>query len=70
MNATEKALRNHARVETVDDERSMGNGVIVTLKQGWSFDPALDNRVRGEDSFSQALAEVRGAHSFAGPYDD
>ena len=69
MNATEKALRNHTRVELVDDEREIGNGVIVTLKRGWSFDPGQDNRVRGEDSFSRALAEVRGAHEFAGPYD-
>ena len=61
-------LRRHPRVELVDDERSIGNGLLVTLRQGWTFDPSADNRVSGHDTVSQALAEVRAAKPFAGPY--
>lgn len=63
-------LAAHPRVDMVDDERQAGNGIIVTLRQGWSFDPLADNRVRGADSASQALAMVRReALRFAGPYE-
>ncbi len=62
-------LRRHPRVEIVDDEREIGNGVIVTLKQGWTFDWTQDNRVAGEDTPREALALVRTAQPFAGPYD-
>jgi hypothetical protein len=61
-------LRKNARVEIVDDERSIGNGVIVTLKQGWSFDPVQDNRVSGEDTPHTMLEAVKAAYKFAGPY--
>lgn len=63
-------LRKHPRVEIVDDERQIGNGVIVTLKKGWTFDPAFDNRVRGEDTIKEMLASVRSAAPFEGPFDD
>ncbi len=63
-------LRGDKRVEHVDDERKSGNSVIVTLKQGWSFDVLADNRVAGEDTSSKALALVRQSAAFAGPYTD
>lgn len=63
-------LRKHPRVEIVDDERQIGNGVIVTLKKGWTFDPAFDNRVRGEDTIKEMLDSVRRAAPFEGPFDD
>lgn len=63
-------LRKHPRVEIVDDERGIGNGVIVTLKKGWTFDPAFDNRVRGEDTIKEMLESVRMASPFSGPFDD
>jgi hypothetical protein len=62
-------LSRHSRVEIVDDERSIGNSIIITLKQGWTFEPGIDNRVGGADTMKDALALVRGAHAFAGPYD-
>lgn len=52
------------RVEFVDDERSIGNGVIITLRQGWTFDPLQDNRVSGADTVTKALAMVRSAYTF------
>lgn len=64
-----RRLREHPYVELVDDERSIGNGVIVTLKQGWSFDPLCDNRVSGEDTPSAALEAVRLAYKFSGSYE-
>jgi hypothetical protein len=62
-------LRKHSRVEHVDDERAIGNGVIVTLRQGWTFEPGVDNRVRGEDTALGALLTVKLSWPFAGPYD-
>jgi len=63
-------LRGHARVDIVDDERASGNGVIVTLRKGWSFDPFCDNRVSGEETPSAALSAVRRSYSFSGPFED
>lgn len=68
MSKTLETLRRHPRVEIVDDEREIGNGIIVTLRRGWSFDQLDDNRVSGEDTVSDALAAVRRAHKFDGPY--
>ena len=65
-----KKLRSHSRVHLVDDERASGNGIIVTLTKGWSIDPLRDNRVFGEDSPSRALATVRRAVAFSGPYEE
>lgn len=61
-------LRRNPRVEIVDDERDIGNGVIVTLRKGWSFDPLQDNRIAGQDTPRKALDMVRSALAFAGPY--
>jgi hypothetical protein len=59
-------LRRHPRVEIADDERGIGNGVIVTLREGWTFDPVdPENRVRGEDTASEMLKSVRAAYSSA-----
>lgn len=63
-------MRMNARVEIVDDERAEGNGIIITLRQGWSFDPLQDNRVAGEDTIAAAVRLIRHAYPFAGPYTD
>lgn len=62
------AIRKNPRVKFVDDERSCGNGIIVTLRRGWSFDALEDNRVAGEDTVAEAAKLVRSAKRFAGPY--
>lgn len=62
-------MRKDRRVETVDDEREIGNGVIVTLRQGWTFDPLADNRVAGADTVTEARALLTTAQPFSGPFD-
>lgn len=64
-----ETLRNHHRVELVDDERTIGNGIIVTLKKGFTLDPMFDNRVGGADTVTEALGMVRRALKFDGPFD-
>jgi hypothetical protein len=63
-------LRRMPKVEEVSDERGIGNGVIVTLKKGWTFDPSFDNRVLGEDTVLELTVRVKQAPRFDGPYDD
>lgn len=62
------AIRADARVEHLDDERAMGNNVILTLRQGWTFTAGEDNRVDGADTPTDALRLLRSAKPFAGPY--
>lgn len=64
-----KRLSGNPKVEHVADERAIGNGVIVTLKQGWTFSPGEDNRVRGEDTVSAMTAAMRDVRAYAGPFD-
>lgn len=57
-------LRNHPRVKLVEDERAIGNGIIVTLRAGWHYDPLdYESRVRGDDTVTEALAAVRRAYA-------
>lgn len=74
MTTNLERLRGDRRVDIVDDERNSGNGngngVIVTLRQGWSFDPLQDNRVMGADTVTEACALLARAQKFAGPYTD
>ena len=63
-------LNRMQRIDFVDDERDIGNGVIVTLKRGWTFDALTDNRVAGADTPSDAIYMVKNATEFFGPYDD
>jgi hypothetical protein len=59
-----ETLKAHPRVAIVDDERAIGNGVIVELAAGFSFDPVdPENRVSGEDTPSKMLAAVRRAYT-------
>jgi len=48
----------HVRIEHWDDERSIGNSLIVTLKKGWRFEE-LSEHVRGFDTVKEAMEEVR-----------
>lgn len=52
-----------AKVEHWDDERSIGNSLIVTLKHGWKFDidPLYPNHVKGFETVAEARRLIREA---------
>lgn len=50
----------HKKIEHWDDERSIGNSLIVTLVKGWRFEERGEH-VRGFDTAKDAMAEVRAA---------
>lgn len=53
----------HPRVEHWDDERAMGNSLLVSLRAGWRFatDPAVPAHVEGFDTVKEAQRAVRAA---------
>ncbi len=57
-------LKAHPRVEIVDDERSIGNSVIVTLKNGWRFNDEGEH-VFGEDTPKNVLPPSSSASNHA-----
>jgi hypothetical protein len=52
-----------SKVEHWDDERGIGNSLIVTLAPGWQFgnDPAQHQHVEGFDTVREARMAVRRA---------
>jgi hypothetical protein len=48
----------NARIEEWDDERGIGNSLIVTLKPGWRFEEPGEH-VRGFDTVAEARREVK-----------
>lgn len=46
-----------SRIEFWDDERSIGNSLIITLKDGWAFRPA--EHVEGFDTVRDAVAGMK-----------
>jgi hypothetical protein len=50
----------HKKIEFWDDERNIGNSLIVTLTKGWRFEERGEH-VRGFDTKREAMAEVRAA---------
>lgn len=48
------------RIEHWDDERGLGNSLVVTLKVGWRFEEQGEH-VRGFDTEREAMDEVCGA---------
>ena len=53
----------HKKVLHWDDERSYGNGFMVTTAYGWAFDPDPDecaaSHVRGFDTAKDARAALK-----------
>lgn len=53
----------HPKVLHWDDERSYGNGYIVTTAYGWAFEPDPDHNaaehVRGFDTAREARARLK-----------
>lgn len=58
MNATERACREHRLVESVSDERRLGDGVWLFLKPGY-FSRSTGTTVIHEPSWSAALQVLR-----------
>lgn len=50
----------HSKIEHWDDERGIGNSLIVTLKKGWRFEDRGEH-VRGFDTKKEAMQEVMAA---------
>lgn len=58
MSKTIDAIRKHPWISAVDDERDIGNSIIVTLKREWescSEDPGCG--VKGFDTVADARSE-------------
>ena len=53
------ALSRHPKVELVEDEREIGNGIIVTLKRGWTL--VGGGNVAHVETVAEAQHLVRGA---------
>lgn len=51
-------------VEYWDDERNIDNGIIVTLRYGWSFESDCHEGVRGFDTVTEALEAVKRKHIY------
>ena len=68
MAMTIKTLKVHSKVEFCDDERAIGNSIIIQLKQGWTFTPLDDNRIDGADNVREAYLLLKTATRHDGPY--
>jgi len=57
-------------IEHWDDERGMGNGIIVTLHYGWSFEYIHHEGVRGFDTVADARRDTAIKRIFRCPCDE
>lgn len=64
MNSMFSLVRSRQHVARVDDERSLGNGVIVTLRSGFFFLGEPGCGVRGFDNISEAERGTRTMHVY------
>lgn len=56
MSKTLEEIRNLPHVAHVDDEREIGNSIIVTLADGWFFSADPGSGVMGFDTVAEAKA--------------
>lgn len=63
-------VKNHPKVDHVDDGRDSGQSIIVTMKQGWTVDPTDDARCFAEDTPAEVLEYLESGNvsEYAGPY--
>ncbi len=57
MNAIEK-LKNNPKIAYVDDERYIGNGIIITLMDGYCWENDTSTGTMGFDNVREAQWEV------------
>lgn len=55
MKTTKDILSQRNYISHVDDERNIGNGIIVTLSENWYFHSDPGCGVRGFDTWREAL---------------
>ena len=53
MNTLQKLKAQRPWIETIDDERNIGNSIIVTLAKGWFFSNERGCGVQGFDTISE-----------------
>jgi hypothetical protein len=53
MNTLQKLKAKRPWIETIDDERNLGNSIIVTLAKGWCFSNERGCGVQGFDTISE-----------------
>ncbi len=51
-------LKRCPKVCYVDDERSIGNGITITLNEGWKWEMDTETSVRGFDTIKEAREEL------------
>lgn len=59
MSKTLERVRTRPHVAFVDDERSIGNSIIVTLAEGYCFKVEKGCGVRGYDTVKEVTDETR-----------
>lgn len=60
MSQTMKKLMGSRRwISHIDDEREIGNSLIVTLARGWHFNDGEKEGVRGFDTFAELKADTK-----------
>jgi hypothetical protein len=60
MNKTIQSLINSRPwIAHIDDERDIGNSIIVTLADGWHFIDGDREGVRGFDSFAEVKTDTK-----------
>jgi hypothetical protein len=53
--------RHSKKVQHWDDERHIGNSLIVSLNDGWCFDNIYGQHVKGFDTVREANTDIREA---------
>lgn len=64
MSKTLDAIRKLPHVLAVDDERDMGNSIIVTLKKPYCFKTEKGCGVRGFDTVAEARSECAASNVY------
>ena len=59
MTSTEKLISQRPWIQFIDDERDIGNSLIVTLHKGWRFKDGEKEGVRGFDMMAELRADTR-----------